>query len=82
MGNLIPGEPLIYERVDSKIYARYPNRPDIPRWCIGGEDAPKITILGYEDFKQMLLLSDSNPMFKKQLDKVIDLYYILKKEEQ
>lgn len=80
MGNLIPGEIIIYERVDSKIYARYPNRPDIPRWCIGGEDVP--TVFEYKDFKQMLLLSDSNPMFKKQLDKVIDLYYILKKEEQ
>jgi hypothetical protein len=77
MGSLIPGETLIYERVGSQIYARYPNRPDIPRWCIGG-DAP--TILAYKDYEGMLNLADSNPTFKKQFDKVINLYYILKEE--
>lgn len=75
MGNLIPGETIIYERVENKIYARYPNRPDIPRWYIGG-DAP--SILGYDDWKQMLELSDTNPTFKRELDKVINLYYLLK----
>jgi hypothetical protein len=77
MGNLIPNAALIYERVDNIVYARYRDPPHntIPRWVVGGE--PK-KILGYDDWKQMLLLSDSNPTFKKQLDKVIDLYYILK----
>lgn len=75
MGNLIPGETIIYERVEKKIYARYRDRPEIPRWCIGG-DAP--TILGYDDWRQMRLLSDSNPVFKKEFDKVVNLYYILK----
>lgn len=37
MGDLIPGEALIYERVDNLIYARYRDKPDIPRWVIGGE---------------------------------------------
>lgn len=75
MGNLIPGEPLIYERVENRIYARYQNRPEIPRWCIGGESP---SIIGYDDWKQILLLSDSNPVFKRELDKIINLYYLLK----
>jgi hypothetical protein len=75
LGDLIPGEVLIYERVGHKIYARYANRPDIPRWCIGGETP---SILGYDDWKQMLELSDTNATFKRELDKVINLYYLLK----
>lgn len=78
MGELLPGETLIYERVDKQVYARYANRPDIPRWCIGGE-AP--TVLGYDDWKNMLLLTDRNEAFKKQFDKLINLYYLLKDEE-
>lgn len=78
MGKLIPGEPLIYERVENKVYARYPNRPDIPRWLIG-EEAP--SILGYDDWKKMLKLSDENPMFKKEFDKVVNLYYLLKEQK-
>ncbi len=39
MGDLIPNEPLIYERVDNLIYARYRDKPDIPRWVIGGEES-------------------------------------------
>jgi hypothetical protein len=29
MAKLIPGEDLIYERVDDVVYARYANRPEI-----------------------------------------------------
>jgi hypothetical protein len=75
MGKLLPGETLIYERVDKIVYARYANRPDIPRWVIGGE-AP--TVLGYKDWEKILELSDTNPTLKKQLDKLIDLYYIIR----
>lgn len=75
LGELLPDETLIYERVDKKIYARYANRPDIPRWCIGGDDT---TVIDYNGFKKMLDLSDKNPVFKKELDKLINLYYIMK----
>ncbi len=75
LASLIPGETLIYERVDKKIYARYANRPDIPRWCINGTEDTEI---GYHDFKKMLELSDKNPVFKKELDKLLNLYYIMK----
>ncbi len=76
MGTLIPGETLIYERVDKKVYARYANRPDIPRWCIGGDEEP--AILGYGDWKRMFELADQYPMFEKELKKVINLYYLLR----
>lgn len=66
---------MIYERVDGIVYARYRNKPDIPRWVIGGE---KTGILGYDDWRQILLLSDSNPTFKKELDKLVNFYYLLK----
>ncbi len=75
MGKLVPGEPIIYERVEGKIYARYANRPDIPRWYIGGEEP---SILGYDEWKSIFELADQNPIFKKELDKVINLYYLLK----
>jgi hypothetical protein len=78
MTKLIPGATLVYERVDGTVYARYRDPPHntIPRWVIGGESIP--TILKYDDWKQMLLLSDSNTMFKKEFDKVVNLYYLLK----
>jgi hypothetical protein len=78
MTKLIPGATLVYERVDGTVYARYRDPPHntIPRWVIGGESIP--TILKYNDWKQMLLLSDSNTMFKKEFDKVVNLYYLLK----
>ena len=75
MGNLLPGETLIYERVDNTVYARYANRPEIPRWQIG-ETAP--TILGYKDWRAIVELSDNNPTFKKELDKLINLYYLMR----
>jgi len=76
LSELMPREPIIYERVENKIYARYRNKPEIPRWCVNEGDVP--TILEYNDWRQMLLLSDSNPVFKKELDKIINLYYLLK----
>lgn len=78
MGDLIPGEPLIYERVKNKIYARYQNRPEIPRWCIGGESP---SILGYDDWRNIIELSESNAALKKELDKVINLYYLIKENK-
>ena len=36
---LIPGQSLIYERVDGVVYARYRDPPHntIPRWIVGGD---------------------------------------------
>ena len=43
---LIPDEPLIYENTDGIIWARYQNKPDIPRWIVGG-DPEAISILAF-----------------------------------
>ena len=39
MGDLIPGEPLIYTRSNGVVYARYRDPPHntIPKWIIGGD---------------------------------------------
>jgi len=34
---LIPGEALIYERANGVVYAHYRDKPEIPRWIIGGD---------------------------------------------
>lgn len=36
---LIPGQSLIYERVDGVVYARYRDPPHntVPRWIVGGD---------------------------------------------
>ena len=76
--NPLKKETIIYERVNKQIYARYAEQPNIPRWRVSDIDSP--SILGYDDWKTMLELCDTNPTFKKQFDKVVNLYYILKEE--
>ena len=34
MGKLIPNEPLIYERANGVVFARYQNKPEIPRCTV------------------------------------------------
>jgi len=71
MGNLIPGETLIYERVNRTVYARYANKPEIPRWVIG-------TALEQPTYDKLESLAEHNPTFKAELDKLLNLYYLLK----
>ena len=75
---LIPNEKLIYERVDSVVYARYANRSDIPRWVISGESKKFLT---YSDWNDMIILAENNLALQKQIDKLLNLYYILKDEK-
>ena len=81
MGNLIPGAALIYEHASGIIYARYRDPPHntIPRWVIGRQDPTNM--LEYNDWEKMLELSNNNLTFKKELDKVINLYYLLKDDK-
>jgi hypothetical protein len=73
MGNLYPGEKIIYERVDTTIYGRYANKPDIPRWVIGSTDTQlKPT------WHQLEKLAEESTTFKGELDKLLTLYYLLK----
>jgi hypothetical protein len=83
---MIPGQPLIYERANGVVYARYRDPPHnkIERWIIGGDpDAiAKATgsQLSYRQWRELEEIAKTNIALKTQLDKVLDLYYLLKKE--
>jgi len=81
MTKLIPGEKLIYERVDDIVYARYANRPEIDRWVIGGNPQKNL----FEDFNQWRDIIDASkncPTLKKALDKVETIWYTIKDETE
>jgi hypothetical protein len=83
MTGLIPGAALIYERVDGTVYARYRDPPHnkIPRWVIGGiadSVAQAQGYLGYNQWKELFQLADNNPTLRKQLDKTLEIYYLIK----
>lgn len=68
---------MIFERVGHIVYARDPKQPDRPRWPISnGESQNRNNI----SMQELIELSNSNEVFKKQLDKLVDLYYILKED--
>ena len=47
MGNLLPNEKLIYERANGVVFARYRDKPDIPRWIVGGDPGAVASCLLY-----------------------------------
>jgi hypothetical protein len=85
MGNLIPNEPLIYERVDEVVFARYRDKPEIPRWVVGGDaDAMRRLqgdLFNWSDWQDLMNLAATNPTLRKQLSKLKDLYLIIKEDE-
>ena len=82
MSTLIPGEPLIYERANGVVYARYRDRPDIERWIIGGDPnavaRAKGQLLHWGEWEDLQSLAQENSALKEQLDKTITLYYLIK----
>ena len=78
MGNLIPGQPLIYERADGVVYARYRDPPHntIPRWEIGRSS--ECTLLNYKDFLHMQQLANSNTGFSDAWKTMLVQYYLTK----
>ena len=82
---LIPGAALIYERDDrGLIYARYRDPPHKtkPRWVIGNSQPERTYYpFKYNEWLNLVRLAHSNPSLKTQLDKVLDLYYLLKEEQ-
>jgi len=86
--NLIPGEPLIYERADGVVYARYRDPPHntIPRWIIGGDPAgiarAKGELLDYGEWRALCEVAYNHPTLKKQLDKLVTMYYIIKDDSE
>lgn len=86
MGNLLPGEPLIYERANGVVYARYRDKPEIDRWIIGGDPGAVAEaqgeLLHYADWKELCQSAQTNPTLKKLLDKLITTYYIIKHDSE
>ena len=82
MTTVIPGEPLIYERANGVVYARYRDRPDIERWIVGGDpDAvakAKGEILSYDEWQNLQKLARKSETLKKQLEKTVMIYYTIK----
>ena len=83
MGKLLPNEPLIYERANGVVFARYRDPPHnkIPRWVIGGEPeatARALGIVSYDEWKNVMHIAESNANIKKQLDRLMIMYYTVK----
>jgi hypothetical protein len=87
MGTLVPGNPLIYERANGVVYARYRDPPENaqPRWIIGGDPAAVAhaqgDFLSYNEWKELCELSLEYPTLKKLLDKVVVMYYTIKEDK-
>lgn len=82
---LIPGQQLIYERVGGTVYARYSDPPynKIPRWVVGGDPGASEdqgNWLNWQEWQQLCSMAEYNHTLKKQLDKLIQIYYIIKDE--
>ena len=82
---MIPGEALIYERANGVVYARYQNKPEIPRWIIGGDPGAVARaqgeLLDYSEWQQMCETTQTNPTLKKLMDKLVTTYYIVKEKQ-
>ena len=85
LGNLIPNEALIYERVDGVVYARYQNKPEIERWIIGGDPAgvarAQGDLLNYAEWQELCKLSVEYPTLRKLLDTLVTTYYTVKEHK-
>lgn len=82
MGTLLPEQPLIYERANGVVYARYANRSDIPRWIVGGDPGAVARAQGdmlhYSEWQDLCALAQESPTLKKLLDKLVVTYYTIK----
>ena len=81
-------EALIYERANGVVYARFRDEPKKNiyngRWVIGGDPEAvneALGIVSYDHWKELFALADSYPTLRKQLDKTLNLYYIIKDGE-
>lgn len=81
---MIPGEALIYERADGVVYARYRDPPHntTPRWIIGGDPGAVARaqgkLLDYGEWLNLCDLVETNHTLKKQMDKLVSTYYIIR----
>lgn len=79
---LIPNEALIYERANGVVYARYANKPEIPRWIIGGDPGAVARaqgkLLDYSEWLKLCDVAEEHPTLKKMMTKLITTYYMVK----
>ena len=82
LGKLLPSEALIYERSDGVVYAHYRDKPEIPRWIIGGDPAgvarAQGDLISYAEWQELCELSQEYPTLKKLLDTLVTTYYTIK----
>jgi len=82
MPKMLPGEALIYERVDGVVFARYRDRPEIDRWVVGGDSDAISRLQGdlfnWSEWQDLQQLAITNITIRNQLDKLKDLYYLVK----
>ena len=79
---MIPNEPLIYERANGVVYARYRDKPEIKRWVIGGDPGAVARVQGdlisYAEWQELCELSQEYPTLRKLLDTLVTTYYTIK----
>jgi hypothetical protein len=83
MGNLIPGAKIIYESPDKggTVYGRYAGTND--RWVVGYSQNAKDRLKSIKEAKlweEIRNTAKSNPALQIELDRVIMLYHLSKKE--
>lgn len=85
MPKLIEGQALVYECYDGVVYARYRDPPYntmYERWIVGGDPSKvaiaKGALISYNDWENLHCIAEKYPEFKKQLQKLIKLYYLYK----
>ena len=87
LAKMIPGEALIYERADGVVYARYRDPPNnnLPRWIVGGEpgavNRAQGCLFSYSEWQDMMRIAETNHTLKTQMQKLLDIYYIVKDNE-
>jgi len=82
MSELLSGEPLIYERANGVVYARYRDKPEIDRWLVGGDPGAVARAQGrlcdYSEWQEMCDMCAENPTLMKLMDKLVTTYYMMK----
>lgn len=82
---LIPNEALIYERANGVVYARYTNKPEIPRWIIGGDPGSVAKaqghLLDYSEWQDLCDVASENETLKKLMNKLVTTYYLIKESK-
>ena len=66
------------------MFARYRDKPDIPRWIVGGDPGAVARaqgkLLDYAEWQNLCDVAQENVTLKKQLEKLVNLYYVVKDE--